>query len=99
MLNTSARNCALSRSVTANVLKNDVSSCEKFGPVIRLRPTDPNWPFCGLRHGPMVWPFVNSGLLVPVVANQPYWLGSDAEKSPTKSGRHQPVSRSELQSR
>src|SRR4051812_47033511 len=93
-LNDSARNCTLIRSVTAKVLKNDMSSWAKCGPQRALRPTLPCTPLCGRCHAPLIAPFeLNSAL----VLNQPNWLGSLACQLPTTSGRHQPESRSELQ--
>src|SRR5262249_39042711 len=65
MLNDSARNCALTRSVTAKFLKSERSNCEKDGPSSRFRPTVPNVPRCGRRHGPSVCPFDVSGVTRP----------------------------------
>src|SRR6185369_12739472 len=93
----SARNCKLWRSRIRNVLKNDISSCVKDGPTITSRPAVPKLPTCGRCQGPSTWPFAVNGTLV--VLNQPNWSGLGTEKSPTRLGRHQPVSRSELQSR
>src|SRR3954452_17420306 len=84
-------------SRTRNALKNDMSSCPNDGPAITLRPTVPKLARWGRCQGPSTWPFAVNGTLV--VLNQPNWSGFETEKSPTRSGRHQTVSRSYLQSR
>ena len=68
-LNASARNCARNPSVTAKFLNNDMSNCENDGPSSRLRPTFPNVPRSGRRHGPSVCPLAVSGVTRPSAAS------------------------------
>src|SRR5207247_11227328 len=71
-LNDSARNCTLKRSLMAKLLKKERSHCEKPGPTSRLRPTEPNAPFCGRRHGPSVCPLASGA---EAMGNQPFRSG------------------------
>lgn len=79
-----------------------------WGPKNELRATVPNVPRCGRLQGPRVQPLASKRIVevvqpdaVPggVVANHPKRPGSETWASPTRMGRHGPVSLSEPQSR
>lgn len=88
-------------------LLKEASALKKCGPKNELRATVPKVAFCGRLQGPRVHPLASNRTVevvqpdpVPagVVANHAERPGSETLASPTRMGRHGPVSLSELQS-
>src|SRR5689334_7483399 len=111
-LKLSARNWPVHRSPRWKFLLSDTSALKKWGPKNESYATLPKVPAAGRLHGPRVQPLAFSSAvavavpmqlvpLVPVGAtvNQPFGPGLEMLASPTRFGRHGPVSSSRPQSR
>lgn len=106
-LKSSARNWPWKRSLNWNFLLSDASVLKKCGPKNPFLVALPKVPAAGRLHGPRVQPLaLSSGVAAAVlrqpwpllpgvaIANQPFALGSEMLASPTRFGRHGPVSSS-----